>query len=323
MLDEDYEDLEGRLHDFLHESGHTDIYEDASADSPFSDFNEYVEEIDFSQLDGDNFKHSFSKVNKNISKRTVKRTNATRRSKIGAPGRPKLTKDFAVKRRATLLGQKPKKISKVLVPKDKPVIVEGVSKFILSQSPKDNAIRQIGYYKGEKLEQMILIFNNNDSAVDFQVEIFNPSMPLDYLYSTSQNLNNKIQVAGGTTQYSDLLFNILANPTMIPNCKFVFDGPQLAKQVSIPLEINNKNIAGVLKVDPINLALKFDTMQVANNIVFFDMQEALNRPFIPDGMDVIKYTVLAGMTVTMAFFYKQVSLKKVFYEEARKSKKLL
>jgi hypothetical protein len=53
------------------------------------------------------------------------------------------------------------------------------------------------------------------------------------------------------------------------------------------------------------------------------MHESLNRPFIPDGMDVIKYTVLAGMTVTMAFFYKQVNLKKVFFQEARNSKKLL
>ena len=323
MFDEEYDELEGRLHDFLHESGHSDIYEDASGDSPFDELNDSIEDIDFSQVDGHNFKQSFSKVNRTISKRAIKRTNTKRPSKIGAQTKPKLTKQFAVNRKATLLGKKPKKISKVIVPKDRPVIVEGVSKFILSQSAKDNAIRQIGYYRGEKLEQMVLIFNNNNSALDFQVEIFNPSMPLDYLYSTSQNLNNKIQVAGGTTQYSDLLFNILANPTMIPNCKFVFDGPQLAKQVAIPLEINNKNIAGVLKVDPINLALKFDTMQVANNIVFFDMQEALNRPFIPDGMDVIKYTVLAGMTVTMAFFYKQVSLKKVFYEEARKSKKLL
>ena len=62
-------------------------------------------------------------------------------------------------------------------------------------------------------------------------------MPLDYLYSTSQNINNKVQVAGGSTQYTDVLFNILANPTLIPNCKFVFDGPQVSKQVSIPLEI--------------------------------------------------------------------------------------
>jgi hypothetical protein len=53
------------------------------------------------------------------------------------------------------------------------------------------------------------------------------------------------------------------------------------------------------------------------------MDKSLNRPFIPDGMDVINYTVLKGNTVTMAFFYEQISLKKVFYEEARKSKNLL
>jgi hypothetical protein len=309
MFDEEYENIEDGLFDYLNESGHTDI-----PMSEFSEFDDSVSDFDFSSLQGD-FKKSFSKVNKRIAN---KRTTAPRTSR-----KSRLTKEFAVKRRAVLQGKSPRKMAKVIVPKDRPVIVEGVSKFILSQSAKDNAIRQIGYYRGEKLQEMVLIFNNNNSAVDFQVEIFNPSMPLDYLYSTSQNLNNKIQVAGGSTQYTDVLFNILANPTLIPNCKFVFDGPQLAKQVSIPLEVNNKNSAGVLKVDPISLALKFDTMQVANNIVFFDMHEALNRPFIPDGMDVIKYTVLAGMTVTMAFFYKQVSLKKVFYQEARDSKKLL
>jgi hypothetical protein len=312
MFDEEYENLEDGLLSYLSESGHTDI--PMSVDSQFSDFDDSVSEFDFSSLQGD-FKKSFSKVNRRMS---AKRSTTPRTSRNS-----RLTKEFAVKKRAVLQGKSPKKMAKVIVPKDRPVIVEGVSKFILSQSAKDNAIRQIGYYRGEKLQEMVLIFNNNNSAVDFQVEIFNPSMPLDYLYSTSQNINNKVQVAGGSTQYTDVLYNILANPTLIPNCKFVFDGPQLAKQVSIPLEIKNKNSAGVLKVDPLNLALKFDTMQVANNIVFFDMHESLNRPFIPDGMDVIKYTVLAGMTVTMAFFYKQVSLKKVFYQEARNSKKLL
>jgi hypothetical protein len=180
----------------------------------------------------------------------------------------------------------------------------------------------MGYYKGKKLKELVLIFNNQ-SALDFDLEIFNPSMPLDYLYSTSQNLNNKIQVAGGAVQYTDVLFNLLANPTLIPNCKFVFAGPQVTKQLSIPLETKNKQITGVEKIEPLNLALKIDTMQVAQDIVFFDMMQSINRPFIPDGMDIIKYTVLAGMTVTMAFFYEQVSLKKVFYKEARNSKKLL
>jgi hypothetical protein len=50
------------------------------------------------------------------------------------------------------------------------------------------------------------------------------------------------------------------------------------------------------------------------------MFKQLGRPFIPDGMDVIEYKILAGNSVTMCFFYKQVSLKKVFIEEARTSK---
>ena len=64
-------------------------------------------------------------------------------------------------------------------------------------------------------------------------------------------------------------------------------------------------------------------MQVAKDIVFFDFFDTINRPYIPDGMDVIKYTVLPNMTVTMAFFYDQISLKKVFRKEARNDKGLL
>jgi hypothetical protein len=38
-------------------------------------------------------------------------------------------------------------------------------------------------------------------------------------------------------------------------------------------------------------------------------------------MSVINYNVLAGNTVTMAFFYEQKSIKKLFFEEARKLNK--
>jgi hypothetical protein len=64
-------------------------------------------------------------------------------------------------------------------------------------------------------------------------------------------------------------------------------------------------------------------MQVANDIVYFDLIKRLNRPFIPDGMDVIKYVIKAGMTVTLCFYYKQISLKKFFFKEARYSKDLM
>ena len=215
----------------------------------------------------------------------------------------------------TLKGKRRKKISDIIVPTDRPVIVKGASDFIVSQ--KNQNIKEIGYHKGKKLKELIFTFNNN-SAVDFEMQIFNPSMPLDYLYSTSQNINDKITVAGGTVSYTDVLFNLLANPTLIHNSQFVFSGPNLTTQRSQALKVVNQGIVGKQKIVPLNLDVNIDTMQVASDIVYFNMTETLNRPFIPDGMDIITYKVLAGNTVTMCFYYEQVSLKKVFYKQARR-----
>lgn len=360
-----HNELENRLRAYLHANGDSDF---TDMEDEFESFDASVEEFDFSNIEGSNFKNAFVKVNTKISKVIAPsdrpvivegRTKATKRpidyTKIGkvkkTPGKLinqnrivkqnqlvqkrlnknaqktiiqpfSRTQEIGVEKRATIVGRKQKLISKIIVPRDKEVIVEGVSKFILSTDKKYDKLRNVGYYKGEKLKEMVLIFNN-DSAIDFVVDIFNLSMPLNYLYSTSQNLNDKIQVAGGNVQYSDLLFNLLANPTMIPNCKFTFSGPSVTQQIAIPLEVKNQDIKGSEKINPVNLSLKIDNLQVANDIIFFDMQESLNRPFIPNGMDFISYKVLAGMTVTMAFFYKQVDMKKVFYEEARKSKEIL
>jgi len=351
---EENNELENRLLSYLQANG--DSYFDNS-DEEFDYFDENVFDYDFSNIEGKNFKNDFVKVNRKISKvvapsnrpiivqgrSAIKRkpidyTNISRpissknisrpissknisKSDLGKKIGKNLfnTKNINVNKRATIFGKNKNIVSKIIVPRDKEVIVEGVNKFILSTDKKHDQLRQIGYYKGEKLKEMVLIFNN-DSAIDFIVDIFNMSMPLNYLYSTSQNLNNKIQVAGGNVQYSDLLFNLLANPTMIPNCKFTFSGPQTTQQIAIPLEIVDQDIQGIEEINPVNLALKIDTLQFANDIVFFDMQESLNKPFIPNGMQFIRYKVLAGMTVTMAFFFKQVDLKKVFYPETRKEK---
>jgi len=319
---ETYQNYEDEMFGYLNDHR---MLEDSTVDvDPFAFFDDSVEDIDFSEIEGKNFKKAFSKVNKRIAKKSAQRGIVAKA--IGKPRVSSMQKKTEIpvrkNQRAIIRGEKKKKITKVLVPRDRKVIVEGISKFILADDKASNTLRQIGYYKGEKLKELVLIFNNN-SALPFTIEIFNPSSPLDYLYSTSQNLNNKIQVAGGVVQYSDVLFNILANPTMIPNCKFTFAGPLLNQQISQVLEFKNKNIEGTEKIHPLNIALQIDTMQFANDIVFFDMQEQLNRPFIPNGMDVIQYTVLPGMTVNMAFFYKQVDLKKVFYPEARESRELL
>jgi hypothetical protein len=184
--------------------------------------------------------------------------------------------------------------------------------------------KKIGYYKCKPLKELVFIMNNN-SAIDFNVQLFNPSEPLDYLYSTSGNINNKITVAGGIVSYTDVLFNILANPTHIVNAKFTFanSGNALQNQLNQPLIFTNKTIEGVQKVEPMNIQLQVDTMQVLNEIVFFDIYGNLARPFIPNGMDIIQYKVLAGSTVTFAFYYEQKDLRKFFYEEARNSKKLI
>jgi hypothetical protein len=214
------------------------------------------------------------------------------------------------------------KIAKVIVPNDQKVIIEGASKFILSKKNKDEGIKNIQYYKGKKLKPLILTITNDDPT-DFTFELFNPSMPLDYLYSTSQNLNDRIKVAGGTTSYSDVLFNILANPVMVINVQMTTAGTQVSNQNNQSIFVKNKNVEGVQMVFPVNIDLQIDNMQVLNDIIYFNVEKSINRPYIPDGMDVIRYTVLAGMSVTMTFWYTQVSLKKFFYEEARASKTLL
>jgi len=386
--EEKYQSQRERLFDFVKdehpESDNADEVAsfDGDEDSYDYDFDNSMNDVDFSQMSGNDFKRKLKNVDKKLGptrfkgviapenravivegidrqemfkssnesskKRTKpsmsKRPSRVVRQNVTSPNRgtnqrpPEITKDIrkrrpnrpqpSVRKRPiqtndipvtkgdyTLTGARGSKVKDVIVPSNRNVIVKGVSDFIVSQS--NDQVKNVGYYKGKKLKELILIFNN-DSAVDFELEIFSPSMPLDYLYSTGQNLNDKVTVAGGVVSYTDVLFNLLANPTFIPNAKFVFAGPSITSQKSQALKFENKNIEGFEKIVPLNLNLSVDTMQVANDIVFFDLNETLNRPFIPDGMDVIKYKILAGMTITMAFFYEQVSLKKVFYKQADK-----
>jgi len=300
----------------------------------FEDFDDSISDIDFSNLEGKDFKKSFKQANRKIAtkslekkatrtpKRPIARGGVTKRAGVGQSRPPvrkeRLSKEIGV-RRGAKINRANKKISRILVPADKKVIVEGVNKFILSQKPNDNAVKNIGYYKGKKLKELVLIFNNT-TPNPFTIELFNPSAPLDYLYNTSQNLNNKIEVAGNNVAYSDVLFNLLANPTIIPNCKFTFDGINSQQQRAIPLKIIDREITGTEYIQPLNLDLTIDNMQVSANVIFFDIMQMLNRPFIPDGMDTVEYTVLPNMSVVMAFFFEQKSLKKAFYKVARDSK---
>jgi hypothetical protein len=89
------------------------------------------------------------------------------------------------------------------------------------------------------------------------------------------------------------------------------------------LFFKNKNIEAVEKIQPMQLQNAKDLMQTFENIVCFDIMKKLNRPFIPDGMDVIQYKVLAGATASFCFYYKQHSLKKFFFKEAKENKRLI
>tara|TARA_R110001632_G_scaffold142994_1_gene258939 strand:- start:2569 stop:3549 length:981 start_codon:yes stop_codon:yes gene_type:complete len=268
-------------------------------------FDDFVMGQNFSNISGKGFRNKFQKA---------KVKAPVRKFIKGQPLKP-LSKAHGISKSAVVQGDN-QQIGKVIIPNDKKVIVEGVSSFILSKQQDAENVKNIGYYKGKKLKQLVLNFNNN-SANNFELELFNPSMQLDYLHSTSLNLNDKIQVAGGTVQYSDVMFNLLANPAMIPNCKFVFSGPSLIQQRAIPLIFKDKEIQGTEAVSPLALNNELDTMQVASDIVFFDLTQKLTRPYVPDGMDVLGYTILPGMSISMCFYYKQVSMKKIFFKGAR------
>jgi hypothetical protein len=308
--------------DFIEE----ELYGNLEGGSYFGE-DDIVDEIDFSNFKGKDFKSKLKKVNKTIDKKVITKQNAKNKSekKIGAE---KGGQDFYIKKRAVLYGKKTgsgaevENTKRIIVPSTQKVIVEGVDKFILNED-KCGA-KNIGYYNCKKLKELIFTIDNN-SANDFIINLFDPSQPLDYLFQTSGNLNNKVQVAGGIVQYSDVLFNILGNPMHIPNAKLTFAAPtatQLQQQINQPFIFKNKSATGEQVVEPLQLQLQVDNMQVANDIVFFDLNQ-LNRPFIPNGMDIIQYKVLAGSTITFAFFYRQRDLRRFFYKEAKDNKKLL
>lgn len=348
LFDIEEYDLHGRLNQFLSSAKQQDAFDDTD----FDEFDALIDETDFSDFEGKTFKENFAKVKSKITKvqvpkgRTVivegqqeqnftkalsakARIEQKRSLKSDSPRKLKPAPvvegiDVQEGERVVLKGRNKKLVSKVLIPKDRQVIVEGASKMMLSEDKRDTLIKQLGYYNGKKLQELIIEIDNN-SENDFIISLFDPSMPLDYLYSTSQNLNNRITVGGGALQYSDLMFNILANPPLIHSAYITLEGStsQVSRQEVLAMQFVNKNAQGYKKIDPVNLSLKIDTMQVFNNVIAFDLHESLNRPFIPDGLDVINYTIYAGIKATIVFFYEQIHIKDVYYDEARKSKILL
>ena len=337
--------MSGRLNQFLFGEGKTVSFED----SDFDEVDDVLEDFDFSDFNGNNFQENLAKVNTSIKKVIVPRNRKVIVEGDSSPitkipqglvakrvaKKRSLTRDTSsneqqdvenipIEKNATIRGRNKKLISKIVIPRDRNVIVEGASKLMLSEDKRDDLVKKLGYFNGKKLQELIIEIDNVGET-DFPISLFDPSMPLDYLYNTSQNLNNRIIVGGGALQYSDLMFNQLANPLLIHSAYFTFDGTnsQIMSQESLAMQFTNKNAQGYKKIDPVNLSLKIDNMQVFNNVIAFDLHESLNRPFIPDGMDVINYTIYAGVKATLVFFYEQVHVKDVYFEEARKSKTLL
>jgi hypothetical protein len=334
----DYADSEG---DFVLEnfSGNV-ISKEIDNSNDFLD----IEELDFSNLSGKNYKKDFREINRavknkkvvsNFQKKGTKivpsngRTTKTRRPTLQNTPKKSLLKtkvtpiNIGVDRSAVIRSKFGKPTTeRIIVPDDKKVIVEGVNDFILSNEKSSTSIKNIGYYEGEKLKELVLIIDN-DTPNPLTFELFNPSTPLDWLFSTSQNINNQIQVAGDNkVSYSDMLFNLLANPTLLPNAKFTTSGVNALQQFNQSMFFKNKNIAGFEVINPIQNSLNIDIDQRQRTIIYWDIMSTLGRAFIPDGMDVIEYTVLPQTKVIFGFYYKQVSLKKFFFKEAR-TKKIL
>lgn len=298
-----------------------------------------IEDIDMLQFDGD-FDSDFSNFSEKINKVIAP---ADRRVII--EGRKQMTKrKRSLKKQFTeelheqpvripkdrIAGERihekftdiDNKVKRVLVSPDRKVIVQGVDELMFSKKPADDLYKRINYYKGEKLNEMLLFIDNSNNSVDFNFELFNSSMPLDYLYNTSLNLNDKIIVAGGqAASYSDLLFNLLANPTMIVNAKFIFTGNVKAQQ-NQAVTVKQKDIRGFQDAKVINPQFGIDIYQYQTDIAVMSFFESIGRPYIPDGMDVMQYKVLAGNTLIMALYYKQISLKKLVFKEALTSEKL-
>lgn len=269
-----------------------------------------IEEIDFSNITGKNTSEKLKKISRKTSTARV-----VPKKKRLAPANSKSRKIIADKNVKYKFNKTKGKqtITTMQLPDNREILIKGVDEFILSQG--SSQIKNIGYYKGEKLGELILIINN-DSPIDFTIELFNPSAPLDYLYATTDNLNNRIQVAGDNkVSYLDFLFNILANPVLIPNAKFVATGINQNAQFNQPMIFKNKNIAGHTKVFPIQNSLNIDIDQNQKQIVYWDIQRTLGRVFSPNGMDVMEYTVLANTQVVFGFYYKQLSINKIIFPE--------
>jgi hypothetical protein len=267
---------------------------------------EDIYDLDFSGVSGNDFKKSLKNVKKGIKKVQGQKKKKAKKNKAFIENSKK---------------SKRLRIAKISVPSDRMLTVEDVDRYVMSD--EYDWSKDIEHYKGKKLKQVILIFDNSNSAVDVTLDLFDPSSMVDYLQSNTQNINNQIIVADGVVKYSDFLFNILANPLMVINAKFVLAGSNITGQINENMFFKNKNSEGKMETVPTSLSMQINVNQKQRTVICFNLKENLNRPFIPDGMDVMQYKVLAGNSVYMVFYCEQHLLKKILFDEAANSKELM
>lgn len=300
--------------------------------------------IDFSSLVGD-FKTGLKKITKqsdiNVNKITSIVAPTNRKVTISGKTKPlsffedsKKTKTSRTPAKKIVnslklnkeWGKKNNSKGSISVPSDREVIINGVNQFILDKQDCGALdLKSIGYCNGKKLKEMVFIINN-EGNIDFTAELFNPSTPMDYYQATSQNINDKISVAGqgvDGVQYTDVLSHMMSNPTRIINSRITITAPdnnKLLAQRNINFGISQKDLRAYIDTTPINIPQLLDKFQFQSNIIAFNFAKELNRPYVPDGMDILRYTVLAGCTVSIAFYYEQKMLKKYFYKDMRDNK---
>jgi len=275
-------------------------------------------------VEGDSRKQNQNFFESKQNKNSVNQNKRTPKKKI--INSLKLHKEWGVKDKATIHSKAKNPLSNVIIPRDRDVIIQGVNKFILGNADcGETDLKNIGYCNGKKLKELVFIINNN-SDIDYTVELFNPSTPLDYYQATSQNINDKISVAGqgvDGVQYTDVLSHMMSNPTKIINSRVTITAPNnniLFAQRDINFGITQKDLRAFTYTSPINIPQLLDKFQFQSNIIAFNFERELNRPYVPDGMDILRYTILAGCTVSIAFYYEQKMLKKYFYKELRDNK---
>lgn len=176
-----YDEMESRL--FGYADGMNESSNGSSSDmNYYENFNNSLNDIDFSNISGRNFKEKFSSANRKIQGKTkfkkvivpdnrqviVENIDKRQFSRGNSP-KPLARKPIARKQqdisngsRTVELGNMPfkrgksfskssKNIERIVIPDDRKVTVEKVNKYILSKDPIISAQKRIGYYKGKKL----------------------------------------------------------------------------------------------------------------------------------------------------------------------------